>query len=140
MTPALLRRWLDAAETTYNTTLGRVMAWNDYTSPMSEPLPCLRDCVTRFRDHFGHDVQRLLLSPAALRAALEHPTSRQLAEDAIGEPQVRLGRDMLAMFLVIAPEAIEEDEALGPHVLILGASEDERYAIFYVLAEVTDDR
>lgn len=120
MTPANLRRYLDAAETTNNTTLGRAMAWDNVTSPMSEPLRVLHDCVTRFRDCFGRDVRRLLLSPAALEAVLTHPTSRRMAEAAIGEPQLRLGRHMLALYLVIAPEAIEEDEALGPHVLILG--------------------
>lgn len=129
MNAADLTRYLDAAETTSNTTLCRAAAWDNHTSPMSEPLPALLECM----DLLGHPVRRMLISPAALRAVLTHPTVQGRARALGSDPQA-LDARWLEARLRLHRCAIEEDEALAEHVLLFGASEDERYAIFYALA------
>ncbi len=128
ISPDQLARYFDPAETTNNTTLSRAMAWDNYTSPDSEPLPALLECM----DLFGHPVRRMVMSPATLRAVLAHPTVQRRARMLGSDPKA-LDARWLEARLRLHRGVIEEVEALGPHVLLLGERDDERYAIFYAL-------
>lgn len=129
-----LARYLDGAATPNSMTLAGTARWDNDTSPWSEPLKVLQECLGWAACGFPV-IRRMLMHPAALRALLAHPTVRHVARwyDKDYDSQLPAPVDIVERCLRLPRGTIETAEEMGASVLILGESEAERYAIFNVI-------